>query len=154
MNDDPENNLEQEIGRALRQLPLRRAPATLLPRVLAAIQAHAHQPWWQRPLATWPRWMQVITLVLSVGIASLLAWGIGQGIQAVDFAAAGKAVGSFLDRFEFVWTATTATGNAFLLVLSKTHPIFLCAAGALCVIAYTSCVGMGTLLYRLATNKP
>lgn len=153
MNDEREAALEQMMHRELRQLPLRRAPATLLPKVLAAIRTEAAKPWWQRPLETWPRWMQIITVAMALGIAAVLATLVGLGVQSLDFAAVGATVGRVLDRFEFVWTATNALGNALVLILSRTPTYVFLASGLVCVSAYVSCVGLGTVLYRLAASK-
>lgn len=153
MNTDTEKALERMMDEQLRRLPYRKAPVSLAPRVLAAIRAQAHKPWWQRPLATWARWLQVVTLMAATGIGAVLAWAISLGIENLDFGAVTRSLKSSLDRFDFVWTAATTLGNAVVIVLGQTHPMVLIAGGLLCVVAYASCIGMGTLLYRLALNR-
>jgi hypothetical protein len=153
MNDDREKALELLMDQQLRQLPYRKAPGSLAPRVLAAIRAQAHKPWYQRPLATWARWLQVVTLMLATGIGAGLAWAISLAVESLDFGAVARNLGSSVERFDFIWTAGAALGNALLIVLGRTHPLFLIAAGLLCIVSYASCVGMGTLLYRLASNR-
>jgi hypothetical protein len=64
------------IGRRCRQrlqrLPDRPAPVTLMPRVLAAIQAQARLPWYRQPWSTWPHTAQGASLlVLSLLLGAL-----------------------------------------------------------------------------------
>jgi len=153
MHEDRERLLEDLIHHELKRLPLRQAPATLTPRVLAAIRAQARRPWWQRPLATWPRWIQVLALVSSLSIATGLAWALGSGLELVDFSSAGRAAGAMVDRLELAWHSLETLGNAAWVVLARIHPFFLASTGLLLVCAYASCVGLGTVLYRLAVNK-
>ena len=61
MHED-NDELEALVDRELRRLPPPRAPHTLLPRVMAAVEAWAQRPWytrawfaWPARLATWPR---------------------------------------------------------------------------------------------------
>jgi hypothetical protein len=61
------------VSRALNQLPLLRAPETLLPRVMAAVQAWAGRPWYERAWFTWPIGWQFATFALLV-LMVVLAW--------------------------------------------------------------------------------
>src|SRR3989442_10640350 len=61
MNNDREKALETLLERELKKLPDLAAPQTIIPRVLAAIQAKA-RPWWQRPWVTWPWGLRVLFL--------------------------------------------------------------------------------------------
>src|SRR5437773_8902125 len=54
MEKEIEQKLETLIHQQLRKLPARRAPASLAPRVLAAIHAREQQTSWQRPWTAWP----------------------------------------------------------------------------------------------------
>jgi len=68
----PDHDLERDdaLGRALRQLPLARAPRTLLPRVLAATARLAPRPWYTRAWFTWPRvWQASSVAALAVLVA-------------------------------------------------------------------------------------
>ena len=47
-------DFEHRLTRELQMLPTPRAPGTLLPRVMAAVQAWALRPWYQRAWFTWP----------------------------------------------------------------------------------------------------
>lgn len=65
-------DLEETVHRELRQLPLPRAPETLLPRVLAAVEAWSHRPWYSRAWFTWPLGWQIA----SAAAAALVIYGL------------------------------------------------------------------------------
>ena len=69
----PPRDLEQTVGARLRQLPRPRAPETLLPRVLAAVQAWAQRPWYARAWLTWPAPLQIGSVAAFVVLAGLAA---------------------------------------------------------------------------------
>jgi hypothetical protein len=54
-----ERDLEEVVGRALRELPPRQAPFTLESRVLAALEQHAAGSWRRRSFGRWPWGMRM-----------------------------------------------------------------------------------------------
>ncbi len=86
------SDLERLIDRKLGELPQPVAPPTLLPRVLAAIEARLTQPWHQRAWRTWPPALQVASAIglLAVAFLALVLvepvvpalWG--QGLHALQ----------------------------------------------------------------------
>jgi hypothetical protein len=74
---------DDRVSRALTQLPALRAPGTLLPRVMAAVQAWAGRPWYQRAWFTWPMGWQLAT----VGALVLMAVSTWEWAPALDVAA-------------------------------------------------------------------
>jgi hypothetical protein len=64
-------DLERAVHRELQRLPLPRAPHTLLPRVLAAVDAWVNRPWYTRAWFTWPLGWQVA----SVAVVALVGYG-------------------------------------------------------------------------------
>ncbi|MEZ5316777.1 MAG: hypothetical protein R2752_05200 [Vicinamibacterales bacterium] len=67
MTDD----LETRLGRALRALPLPMAPATLLPRVMAAVR----RPWYARAWVTWPRPAQALSIIAAALVVFAMTSG-------------------------------------------------------------------------------
>ena len=65
-------DLERSLQHELRRLPSPMAPDTLLPRVLAAVDAGARKPWYSRAWFTWPLGWQIASIValaiLGVGL--------------------------------------------------------------------------------------
>jgi hypothetical protein len=68
-----ERDLEQLVGRALRELPPRRAPLTLEARVLQALERQAVRPWWQRGFGRWPWGMRIAfgSICLALGALTI-----------------------------------------------------------------------------------
>ena len=67
MNPD---DLERLAHHELHRLPAPRAPRTLLPRVMAAVEAWANRPWYTRAWFTWPLGWQVASLAPTSCTAS------------------------------------------------------------------------------------
>ena len=65
-------DLESRLGDELRRLPALKAPPTLLPRVMAAIQAWTLRPWYERAWFTWPVGLQMASVA---GLLVLFAGG-------------------------------------------------------------------------------
>jgi hypothetical protein len=63
-------DLARHVDDLLRRLPLPDAPATLLPRVMAAVQSFSQRPWYQRAWFTWPLQLQVAACVLLIATAA------------------------------------------------------------------------------------
>jgi hypothetical protein len=59
-------DLDRELDRHLQRLPAPQAPATLLPRVLAAVGQLDRSPWYARPWIAWPRGLQVVSATVVV----------------------------------------------------------------------------------------
>ena len=71
---DPEQ-FEEILGARFRQLPMPRAPRTLLPRVMAAAQQWARRPWYARAWFTWPLGWQVASIAVfcAIGACAVMA---------------------------------------------------------------------------------
>jgi hypothetical protein len=65
------DELERRVHDELRHLPDPLAPATLLPRVLAAVDAWARRPWYARAWFTWPLGWQMA----SIAALALVVYG-------------------------------------------------------------------------------
>lgn len=65
------DDLEDVVDRALKQLPAPRAPRTLLPRVMAAVEARTVRTTSTRPWLSWPLAWQVAS------VTALIVFGVG-----------------------------------------------------------------------------
>jgi hypothetical protein len=76
MHDD-NDELEALVGRELRRLPLPRAPQTLLPRVMAAVEVWARRPWYTRAWFAWPAGWRAVSLVpLALLVYAAWSWSL------------------------------------------------------------------------------
>lgn len=143
---------EAWLDRRLRELPDRPAPASLAPRVLAAVAARARRPWYRRPWLEWPRPVQA---------ASLLAVSFALG--ALTFAllhlgelAAAESLGAQLRVWwapvEALAAALGSVVEAVGVLARHLQPRVWLGLGGLAVLMYGTCLSVGTLLYRLAVG--
>lgn len=140
------------LHQALRSLPGRRAPGSLLPGVLAIVRAEAALPWWQRSFRAWPLWAR---LAVPAGVAGLTG-------AAVAVASIGSATvsGALPERpLESVaWVGRTASAlHGALSALVGSAPTAWSIAGVVLLvgagIAALLAVASGTVIARLA-NAP
>ncbi len=76
-----QSDLEQRPAWHLKELPGFPAPPTLLPRVMAAVQAWTLRPWYARAWLTWPLRWRLASGVALVASAAALAMGF-PGVEA------------------------------------------------------------------------
>ena len=106
----PFADLEQRVDRELRRLPAPRAPHTLLPRVLAAVEAWVNRPWYTRAWFTWPLGWQVASVALLV-LAVAGVWMLPPAPPSVVVTTnAGRVL--FWDASQKAETASARTGAA------------------------------------------
>ncbi|HOW64500.1 MAG TPA: hypothetical protein P5186_07590 [Candidatus Paceibacterota bacterium] len=155
LDPDRERQLEELLQRELSRLPERQAPPTLIPRVLAAIQARQNQPRWRRSFVHWP-WPWTCLLFMVTTLAALfLAFG---SEYLVNLFIQGPLMEDA--RQGYAWMEVTggvvnALGTAMVLVLRNlmTHPA-VWAGLAVCGLVYFSLIGAGTLWFQLAIKNP
>jgi hypothetical protein len=144
------------IDRALAQQPSINAPQTLLPRVMAAVQAWAARPWYERAWFTWPRILQIASLsatalvVVAVWAAMPLANGFIDRLYASAVGSLGGGVASRMQRLD----ATIA--GAQVLWRALVEPILAYAAvvvAAMYIACATVAVALGRILFGRAMQS-
>ena len=65
-------DLDRRLNRALEQLRAPQAPATLLPRVMQAVDSRAHSRWYRRAWRLWPLGWQALSLVASIALIAVV----------------------------------------------------------------------------------
>ena len=153
MDNETERRLAERIHRELRQLTPLKAPETLVTRVLTAIESRAHQPWWRKSWLNWPSSMR---LAFVVGVCALASGFLFLGFQFSSEVPADTVITRVSAWFGFLaplWNLIVALGNALVLVLrAGGQLLFWCTVGVVAAM-YLTCVGLGTLCYRVALNK-
>jgi hypothetical protein len=151
-NDDSDETLERAVDRALRELPLRRAPHTLESRVFAELERRAALPWWRRSFAHWPLPARSAFLVICI---ALIAFAFAGGAAAMD------ALESLSDSgaLSLSWAREAAAlmasaGNLIALLTRAVPPGFLYGGLAVCAALYAVLFGLGAAVYRTLYLQP
>lgn len=153
MKNDPDDKLEKLIHRELAKLPDLQAPETLIPRVMEAIRTQAQMPWWRRSWFNWPIGPRMLSMSFAVGLFSLVFTGVAFFWQDVI---AFVSIGTFRDwlgQFSVVESFFSTLANAVVVILSTIGNFWLTLSLTIAFLAYLSCVGIGTVCFRLAINK-
>jgi hypothetical protein len=145
-------DLESLVDGELRQLPLPRAPHTLLPRVLAAVQHWAGRPWYARAWFTWPLAWQAVSiaaLVLIVGAGAMLI----PSAQAAAGDAWSTLASGRIGEMAAVARRAMVTINAVRILWSAVLEPFVAYACVLVVLMCLACVAFATALNRVAFGR-
>ena len=145
-------DLETLVGRELRRLPVPRAPHTLLPRVMAAVQAWAQRPWYERAWFTWPLGWQVAS------IAALVLIVVGGGMLvprtiAVAGAAASTFTGRVMEDVAPVTQLAEGTANAARVIWRVLFEPVAIYAFAIVLLMWLACAAFGAALTRVVFER-
>jgi hypothetical protein len=142
-------DLERLAHHELRRLPSPRAPHTLLPRIMAAVEASRARPWYARAWFTWPVGWQVAsiaTLVLLISGAVLL----GPRVQAAASSMI-AALQVFAGASDAAPVETTAN-SARILWRTLLAPLATYAL-VVVVLMFLACAVFGTALNHVVIER-
>jgi len=152
-SDKPLGDWESRLDCALKNLPDRQAPATLVPRVLQAIQARARLPWWRRTWWNWPPAAQIFSLLICSAILGGVVLLCEQSSLSPVIEATSAWVSDLFAPLAPLWHCLGSLSGALVLVAHKLGTLVFLIGALLCLGMYLSCVGLGTLCYRLVIGK-
>lgn len=151
MTPESDPQLEHAIGHALKNLPPIAAPASLLPGVLARIEARQHAPWWRQSWWDWPVAARAAFLIFSAALAALLAqggWVLAPRLTnysehvTAPLHSAGMLRHLLADGWELAGSLWPTTTQAMLVPA-------VCTLAAL----YLVCLLLGTAFFRFARTR-
>jgi predicted anti-sigma-YlaC factor YlaD len=147
-----DDTLEGLVDRALHDLPVRRAPATLESRVLAELERRAALPWWRRSFAHWPLPARTGFLVICI---ALIGFAFVGGATAMD----GLRSLSDSGALSLSWAREAAVlmasaGNLIALLTRAVPPSLLYGGLAVCAALYAALFGLGAAVYRTLYLQP
>jgi hypothetical protein len=145
MHREPKDSLEAWADKTLKQLPERRAPANFAPRVLAAIQKRRALPWYRRPWLTWPRSLQAVSLGTLGSVSTAAVWAMTAATSA-----ASPLVANVKNDASTFRNVFNALGQAISLTASHIPSYIWIGLAAMLIIAWMSCLALGTACWRLA----
>ena len=142
--------LEQSVHDALRALPDRRAPVSLVARVQAEIERRAAIPWWHKSYAYWPSWARGTFLAgAGAGVVALMVFVMVNLNGGLDGSRLGGAVSPWIDFARRAYGVGGWIADMVSLVISSVPPLWLYGGLAAVAAAYLSLVGLGATAYRL-----
>jgi len=154
MNEVNERKLAEQIHRELHQLPNLQAPTTLGPRVLAALAARQEAPWWKKSWAAWPTGMKLAFLVMGVAAISGLVVAGTTVPQLTTFPSGlTESIGGMFASVKPYFDVVAKFAGSVSLAAGAAGPKLYWYLAALVGLAYATCIGLGTLGYRLVFNR-
>lgn len=156
MNNPQRNDerLAQWAHQMLGQLPDRRAPSALAPRILAAVAKQRSLPWYRLPWHRWPATHRILSATL-MGAAFVALWWFLLPRADTAGATAAQLAASQLDVFRPVTALgdlIAALGNAAILVLRGFNTWVIVTLVAAFALMWTATLGLGTACWRMATG--
>jgi hypothetical protein len=148
MNPPDEQKLERVIHVALREVPPRRAPATLEERVMAEIARRAALPWWKQSFAHWPMAARVAFVLVSGGVIKVAMMVVVFVMGGLDPAQFRQAFAPEFARLEAIAGAGRALADFAVLLLNHIPPLWLYGGIAAVVSLYVAFFGLGAVAYR------
>jgi hypothetical protein len=150
MNFEQEKQLEQEIDRALKELPQLDAPPTLMRRVMQAVENRRSLHWYNQPWQYWPLGLRIAALTflcLLFGGVCVASWHL---TRAAGLTAAMQELGGTFSGVTTVWNIVTVLLNAIVLVVKHLGTGFMIGCLMVFALGYALCLGLGTAYVRLA----
>lgn len=143
-------DLERLIDRELRQLPAPRAPRTLLPGVMAAVDEVRLRPWYSRAWLTWPAGWQVASVLVLIGIAASATMFLPSVLEAASALSFVTDVrGNVSETARGVEVATSAVRVLWRALLAPVVPYAFGLVFLMCV----ACAVFGTALNHLVFGR-
>lgn len=150
MNANHDQQTEAQMDRELKSLPLLSAPPTLAPRVLATIASRATAPWYRHAWPTWPlAWQTVSMLALLAGFAGVCL-GSWQLVHTPVVVSTASEVTGWISSLSAIWKVAGALVNAAILAVKSLGAWALVGCLVAVLFGYATCVGLGTVYFRLA----
>ena len=144
MSNTPDHqSLERFTDAVLRDLPPRRAPASLEARVFAELERRAAQPWWQSSYRDWPVIVRLLFLAACVGLGSL-------AVRATQwlFGRSASTISGIESDFSPAAASVKATANAVSFVAHSIPSLWVYGAIAVIAVMYIVLFGIGAAAYR------
>jgi hypothetical protein len=138
------DDLERLVDGALKRLPSPHAPDTLLPRVMAVVDASAHRVWYRRAWRTWPVAWQIASAIACAALVLLIA-SVGPVTSVGTVAKTAPASQVISDSVAFAGRMQDATGVAWTLWRVVLQPL-VPYAFALAMLMCGACVVFGVAL--------
>lgn len=145
-------DFEHHLTWELQSLPTPRAPQTLLPRVMAAVQAWALRPWYERAWFTWPLGWQLATVAVLVlaAVAGVLLAPSADAVRNLMATAVSSRVATVVpdlgDRIQAMSLAARVVWRALI------HPVLVYTL-VIVTLMSVACAAVAVALNRAVFGK-
>ena len=143
-------DLERLTDRELRRLPTPSAPRHLLPRIMAAVEAAAARPWYQRAWLSWPLGWQLVSAAtlaaIVIGGATLLPQ-LSAAVSALSFIA--DARGDVVESARNMEVVSTTARVLWRTLLAPVVPYAFGVVTLMCA----ACAVFGTVLNHFVFGR-
>jgi hypothetical protein len=150
MNAEYEKQLEAGIRRELDALGELEAPPGIARRVMRVIQQRAALPWYRREWQTWPLALQGASLVGLLAAFAFICFGSSQLARFATLTAAAREVSGWFSLADATWNAVNVLANAMGLAFRGLGPAVLIGSAIMLLLSYATCLGLGSIYWRLA----
>lgn len=143
--NQPSENWDKALDRALKNLPERPAPADLVSQVMSHVNTNATVKWSRHLWWRWPLWLR---LPVGILLPALIVWISLLGTRFYETRLS-PALSRSADICRTVLGSMTEafTGIQFSFD-GDTYRIIFCAVSLLMLGTYLTCIGVGTFIYR------
>jgi hypothetical protein len=138
---DSHDKLERLVGRVLRDQPLRRAPAALESRVLAALERSGARRGWRKGFTYWPLAARAAFILVSIGFVKSALLAVEWVLRAIDSSPVAMEVAS---NVEWVRVVTQSVVAAVRSIPEE----WVWAIAALIIGIYTLFFAISAIAYR------
>ncbi len=150
MNAEYEKQLEAVVRRELKALGELEAPPEIARRVMRVIGQRASAPWYRREWQTWPLALRSVSLVGLMGSFAFLCLESWQFVRFAALSPAAQEVSGWFSLADAIWNAATVLADALGLAFRSLGPAVLIGSAVMLLFCYATCVGLGTVYWRLA----
>lgn len=149
MNADYEKQLESAVQRELNALGELEAPPDLARRVMHVIEQRSAAPWYCRDWQTWPLALRTGSLA---GLLAAFVFLCFEGLQLIRLAVGTttmREVSGWFRLVDAIWRAGDALTNALWLALQNLNAATTIGIIIMLLFCYATCLGVGTIYWRL-----
>ena len=150
MNADYEKQLEAGVRRELDALGELEAPPEIVRRVMRVIEQRAAAPWYRQAWQAWPPGLQAGSLAGLFAAFVFLCLGASQLAHFATLTPAAHEVSGWFGLAGAAWHAVNVLTNAVGLAFQSLGPAVIIGGVALLLFCYATCLGLGTIYWRLA----
>ena len=136
---------DKVLDQYFRSLSEQEAPASLLPRVQAAIAARALRPWWQQSYQNWNHRTRILVLSIASGVVLLLSWLLPVYFPMIE----GNGALPFASTIEPAWAIGSLLLESMQKLINQVPATVYYLVGSFVWVGYLLTVGAGAFLCRL-----